>query len=288
VYNSGVRTTDTMSQRDPEWGEDGEIDLFGGVMFLWRARYLALVFAILGAVIAFAIVRLQPPSYRTSTNIFVAIPLVLRDSVADPPDVDAMDRLAKSEAIQDAVRAAVADGRTDTRSRISNFRTVVDHSLTDVRPSLSSLTLIVTAADAELARRAADAWADLVVKEESQRASTTRASTLAFLTERYKLAMSRLLEKEKALDAAKHVYGDAAAATAEVENAKANFIRAGKRLDEAETVTANRDSAIRRGSPAAPASAVVTSTRKIVAAGAAIGLGLGLFIAWMRTRLRAA
>jgi uncharacterized protein involved in exopolysaccharide biosynthesis len=279
-----------------EWGEDGEIDLFKGVLFLWNARYLIVALTLAFALLGLAATRVLPRNYTAAADVLITIPAAMSKLVPDPVDVDAIDRLARSKAVwAQAEEQLTKDQSLGKGQAVVATRTIVDKSVDAQRPSLSVLSLLVTASTPDLARRAADTWVATVVKEEAKLAAGTRAASMEFFSRQYKEAADQLLTEQRALDQARQKRGrasaapdaDLALAEAELTNAQADFKRAGKRMDEARMIMADREAAVRAASPAAlPTSPSSLSTFRIVAMGALAGFALALFIAWVASRIR--
>jgi capsular polysaccharide biosynthesis protein len=283
-----------------EWGEDGEIDLFQGVLFLWRARSLIIGLTLAFVLLAFVATRFRTQSYTAATDVLVTSPGVLGQP--NPTHIDALDRLARSKSVRALVDAQMTREQSlGNGAEVSSYQTSVDKSTEGETPSVSVLTLSVNASSPDLARRAADTWAETIVKEEARLTASTRAATLDFYSRQYKDATDELVTRQRALEQARQQRGrdrDAARSgaadpalameDAELWIARANLRRAGQRMDEARWMIAALDASVRLGPPAAPPTPSSPPTVRVVGIAAVVGFGLALFIAWVASRIRSA
>jgi LPS O-antigen subunit length determinant protein (WzzB/FepE family) len=285
-----------------EWSDDGEIDLFRGVLFLWHARYLIVALTLSFALIALVATLVMPRNYTASTEVLVTVP-ALASVPADPTTADRLDRLAQSTSVRASTEAQLTSERyLEKGATVTSYRTSVDKSAVDQSPSVAILTLSVGASTSELARRAADVWADIIVKEYSRNSEKTLTATVEFFTSQYKIATEQLVARRTTLEQARQQRGllrdrgdarqavsDPAVALeeAELNVARSNLKRAGQRLDEAQLLLRARSSSARVVSPAAsPTSPTGLPTARIVGLAALAGFALALFVAWVRSRFR--
>lgn len=273
---------------DREWAEDGEIDLFKGVLFLWRFRYLLIALPLLCAFIAWlSAAWLMDKRYTASAGL-VIVPAALSNLLPDPTDVDAVERLAGSGAIHAEVETRLGqEQRLSGDQRVMAYTTTAQKSLDPARPTVSFLTLSVSASNPELAQQAANLWAETVAREEAALAEGKRKAALSVFEAQYEDAAARLVERQRAFDEArKRRDADSTLASAELDNAKADFKRAGKRRDEAQFVMADRAPSVQRA--VLPTGASGPRVGRIVVFAAAAGFALALFIGWVYSRLSAA
>jgi uncharacterized protein involved in exopolysaccharide biosynthesis len=195
---------------DREWSDDRELDMFSGVMFLWRYRYALVAAVVIGAALGFLVVRMKPVEYSAISTVFVNIPRTQNPLAPDPLSVEAVDRLANSELMQSQVSAelrkraaAAGDGS------VLDLSTVLYRSTDPAKPYLPLLGLMAVASSPELAREAANVWATVLTEETRRLAAATRASAVDFIVTEYPRAAQRLSEQERSLEALKREHAQA-------------------------------------------------------------------------------
>lgn len=204
---------------DREWGRDSELDIAGGVLFLWHSRYLILGVTLLGALLGFVATRFMPAEYTGITTIFVNVPRTQNPLAPDALSVEALDRLAGSALLRSQVDAELTRrGLVDDHRRVFDFRTVLYKSTEPQKPYLPLLGLSAVASSPDLARDAANVWASVLLDEARRLTAATRASAVDFIVSEYPRAAERLSGQERSLEALKRRH---AAALQKVKNAAA-------------------------------------------------------------------
>ena len=194
---------------DREWSEDRELDMFSGVMFLWRYRYALVAAVVIGAALGFLVVRMKPVEYTAIATVFVNIPRTQNPLAPDPLSVEAVDRLANSELMQSQVSAELRKRPVGGNGAVLDFTTVLYRSTDPSKPYLPLLGLTAIASSPELAREAANVWATVLTEETKRLAAATRASAVDFIVTEYPRAAQRLSEQERSLEALKREHAQA-------------------------------------------------------------------------------
>jgi hypothetical protein len=169
---------DVPDQTEPDRlrSEDsGRSDLVTGTTRILRHWRLLLGAPLAAAAIAAGIVGLRPDRYLATSTVVIVPPPVetsLSNEVATPAG---LQQLATSSYVVDRVAETLrASGDLAPGESAGDFAARLRESGPSANPYLSLILLDVTAADPELARRAANAWAEVLVAEE--RAIATRGT----------------------------------------------------------------------------------------------------------------
>lgn len=199
---------------DHEWADDGEIDLYGGVLFFWRFRVLIVVITLVAAALGLLVALAMPKQFTGTATIFLNTPRTQNPLAPDALTVEAVDRLANSELVLTQVGAELAKLSAGAQAgRVTDFRTVLYKSTEPQKPYLPLLGLTAIATSAELSRSAADLWASTLLAETRKLTAATRASAVDFIVNEYPKAAERLNEQERHLEVLKRDHGQALTST---------------------------------------------------------------------------
>lgn len=199
---------------DHEWTDDGEIDIYSGVLFFWRYRLLIGVTTLAAALLGLAAATLMPKQFTATSTVFLNTPRTQNPLAPDALSIDAVDRLANSELVRTQVNAELLKRQgTGSTGRVSDFKTVLYKSTNPQQPYLPLIGLSVVATTAELSREAADVWAATLLVETKELTAATRAAAVDFIVTEYPKAAERLNEQERRLEILKREQGRALQST---------------------------------------------------------------------------
>lgn len=283
-------------QISTDWADDGEIDFYGGMRFLWNARYPLTAGTLAVALLAFVGTRFMERTYTAVSSVVVVDVPVGSALSPEPIGLLGVKSLAESTAVRLAVVSAVTKQQPAVRETdLSRFSAGVYTTGDPRRPFLPVMDLKVTARTAELARLAADTWASVLVREVATIEAATGTATLDAVTAKYKEASDRLLARERAIrqkqrQAGKDGGGQAAMAAEqrELDNDWADLRTIGARISEARILHDARVPVARMGTQAQlPQTPSVPDARGIVAMAALAGFFGSVLVIWFVSRLRA-
>lgn len=193
---------------DHEWADEGEIDLFGGVLFFWRFRYLIAAITLTAAGLGLLSVMTMSKEYTATSTVFLNTPRQQNPLAPEPLSTEALDRLAGSELVRMQVSADLRKRRlTDSDRQVFDFKTILYKSSEPQKPYLPLIGLSAVASSPELARDAADSWATALMTETTKLTTATRASAVDFIVTEYPKAAARLNERERHLEGLRRQHG---------------------------------------------------------------------------------
>jgi hypothetical protein len=188
---------------DDEWGPDGELDLLAPVLFAWRYRYFVIAAALVGALLGLGAAFVQPLRYTAAAVVFLTA-RTPNPLAPDPITVEALERLAMSNVVRPRAEADLRKRNLITAgAQLVDFRPQLHKSVEANRPYLPMLGLEVDATTPELARDAANAWAETLTVEAAKLIAANRASTVEFIVNEYPKESQRLRKEEQSLEAFK-------------------------------------------------------------------------------------
>lgn len=207
---------------DPEWGDDGRLDLLAPVRAAWRYRVAVGIVTLVAAIAGLITALVLPTRYTGSAIVFVST------TAPNPLDQEAMS----VEALRHLATSGSVQARTlaDLRKRnviaagqqVLDFDAVPYRSVQPSTPYLPMLALTVEATSPDLARDAANAWAAIFKEDAAKFVAATRNSTSdAFVTE-YTNSSAKVREAELELDALRRQH---ALALSKVKNEAAVSLR---------------------------------------------------------------
>jgi uncharacterized protein involved in exopolysaccharide biosynthesis len=200
----------TAPPLDREWADDRELDVFSGVMFVWRYRLLIAGATLVAASLGFLATRMMPQQFTAIATVFVNIPRTQNPLAPDALSIEALDRLANSEIMQTQVSAALRQrNMTGEGRQVFALQTVLYKSTDPQKPYLPLLGLSAVASTPELARDVANVWAAVMTAETQKLAAATRASAVDFIVSEYPKAAERLNDQERNLEALQRTHGEA-------------------------------------------------------------------------------
>ncbi|HXG54534.1 MAG TPA: Wzz/FepE/Etk N-terminal domain-containing protein [Vicinamibacterales bacterium] len=210
-------TTSQVSPRlplDREWAEHGELDIFDGVLFLWRYRYLIVAVTLTALCLGFLVTKFLPKQYTATSTVFVNTPRAQNPLAPEVLSIEGLERLASSELVVAQVSAELEKRRlTDATRQVFDFKTRLYKSSDPQKPYLPLLGLSAVASAPELSREAANIWASALITETTKLSAVTRTSAVDFVVTEYPKAAERLTEQERAMEVLKREHGQALQST---------------------------------------------------------------------------
>lgn len=185
---------------DPEWGDDGRLDLLAPIRAAWRYRIAIAVVTVAAGIAGLVTALVVPARYTASAIVFVST-IAPNPLDQEAMSVEALRHLAASDAVQ---ARTLADLRK--RNVIAAGQQVLDFDATpyrSIRPStpyLPMLALNVDATSPELARDAANAWAAIFKEDAAKFVAATRATTSDAFVAEYTNASRKMRDAEMQLD----------------------------------------------------------------------------------------
>ena len=194
----------TRPSVDEEWGPDGELDLLAPVVFAWRYRYFVVGAALVAAALGFLAALMQPLRYSSAAVLFLNAQSTANPLAPEPLTVESLERLAMSDVVKGHVEA-------DLRKRnllpaghsILDFHPQLYKSAEPGKPFLPMLGLTIDATTPEIARDAANSWAQTLKDEATKLIAANRTSAVEFIVKEYPKESQRLLQEERSLEALK-------------------------------------------------------------------------------------
>jgi uncharacterized protein involved in exopolysaccharide biosynthesis len=193
-------TQPTALPLDHEWSGDGAIDVFGGIVFLWRYRYVIVSVTLIALGLGLLAALATPRQFTAIATAFVNIPRAQNPLAPEGLSVEALDRLANSELVSAQVGAELRRQDLMAGGTVFDYRTVLYRSTVPQKPYLPLLGLSAVASSPELSRAAANAWVSVLIAETQKLSAATRASAVDFIVTEYPKAAERLNEQERTLE----------------------------------------------------------------------------------------
>lgn len=198
----GAPTALAPAEKPPaaaDYGDD-RFDLWQIMLKLWEGRLLIVAGTAASAIVALAISLSLPKKYQAMATIFITPPTFTTDLRPPSFSVEAYERLARSEYMQNqvvqelrktnAISATQGIGRLDTMLYVSRE---------PQKPYLPLVGLIAEDEKPQKAQLVANTWATLFAQEE--RKLTTAGGSADFILTEYPKASTDLAEEERKLSA---------------------------------------------------------------------------------------
>ncbi len=181
----------------PEWDTQDQVSLGDYLLVLWRRRMQIVTITLAFGLLAFLVGQLLPRRYEATTSLLVQPPVFSTELRPQPLTVETYQMIVNSDAVKEAalrelveegvLRPDEAPGSMDAKLEPSKLREI----------AYSPVILLVVRADSpEKAKRVADKWAEMAVRECQGLSSRGKQGTLEFIEKQYPEA-TRLVETQE-------------------------------------------------------------------------------------------
>ncbi len=184
---------------DP-WDDDEPFDPWPTIAALWQRKRMLVAGTVAASAAALLVSLALPKQYTALATVFVTPPTLANDLKPIPLSVEAFERLANSDFIKNRVaqdlRQKKALGPDEAPGR---FETIIYPSKEPQKPFLPIIGLQVVSDSPVKAETVANAWAAVLVEEETRISAIGKSGSVDFVLQEFPKASSQVLEEERKL-----------------------------------------------------------------------------------------